>query len=178
MQAIKRVLPAAVLLIFVLTALMPASGLAAASTWDEVLAEYPDHTINDFVMDLNATNNLYWDAVVAQLGDPGQYTVRVFSRNGNLMNVLTDRIPIATGEHVSVTDVSNPRAVNLMQVIIRGDVLGTGRLTIAQLARLAAALNGSRPLQGLFAQAGDINGRGGIDIADLAQLASWLRSAG
>lgn len=178
MRATKKALPAAVLTIFVLAALMPAAALAAPTEWDAVLEAYPDHAIEDFVMELDATRKSTWEDIVGVLGAENQVTVRVYGRDGNRINVLTDRIPIATGEHVSVTLVEDTRGVRLFQVIIRGDVLGTGQLTIAQLARLAAALNGSRPLEGLYAQAGDINGSGHIDIADLTQLASWLRSAG
>lgn len=174
MRAIRKALPVAVLMIFVLAALTPAA-LAAPSAWDEVLEAYPDHNIEDFVMDLNATRLSTWEEVVGMLGAENQVTVRVYGSDGNQINVLTDRIPIATGEHVAVTLVEDTRAARLFQVIIRGDVLGTGRLTIAQLSRLAAALNGSRPLEGLYAQAGDINGGGGIDISDLVQLAAWLR---
>lgn len=176
MRAIKRVLSAAVVAVVLLTAFTPAAGLAE-SAWDEVLAAYPDHSIEDFVMDLDVTRTLTWAAVVGQLGAESQVTVRVFGRNGSQLNVLTDRVPIATGEHVSVTLVEDIRGVRLFQVIVRGDVLGTGQLSIAQVVRLAAALNGTHPLSGLYAQAGDLNGSGRIDISDLTVLAGWLVSA-
>ncbi|MBD5559617.1 MAG: hypothetical protein HDQ87_04555 [Clostridia bacterium] len=175
MRAFKTALPAAVLMIYLLAA--PAAGLASPLTWDDELAAHPDHTITDFTMDLNVTAAITWENVVAQLGATAPVNVLIFAAEGIQINFLTDHLPIATGQHVSVALRDDPRAVNLMQVIIRGDVTGSGRLNIAQLVRLAGALNGTRPLDGLYALAGDVNGSGSLNIADLTQLASWLRAA-
>lgn len=177
MCARKRVLGAAALLVFVLAALVPAAGLAAPATWDEVLEAYPDHEIRDFDQSLKVTNMLTWETVVNQIGSDQPVTVSVYSAEGGVINVLTNRVPIATGQHILVVRTDDVRAANLMQVIIRGDVLGTGQLSIAQLTRMAAALNGSRPLEGLYAQAADLTSSGSLNIADLTILASWLRPA-
>lgn len=174
MQSIKKALTAAVVLVFALSVLPPAAALAA-DTWDAVLEAYPDHELNDFVMELQATDDQTWNAVVSQLGGESQVTVRIYGSDGSLINGGGNAIPIATGQHVSVTLVDDPRGVNLLQVIILGDVLGTGRLNISQLTRFAAALNGSRPLVGLYAQAADLNGSGRVDIGDLVKMSAWLR---
>ena len=152
MQVQKKWLAAVVLLTFMLTALLPQAVLAEPETWDAVLADYPDHAVNDFSMGLGTTCRLTWAAVVSQLGADKPVTVRIFGAEGALLQVDASQIPLATGQHVSVTLVEDTRGVNLFQVIIRGDVLGTGRLSIAQLARMAAALNDTRPLEGLYAQ--------------------------
>ena len=68
MQVQKKWLAAVVLLTFMLTALLPQAVLAEPETWDAVLADYPDHAVNDFSMGLGTTCRLTWAAVVSQLG--------------------------------------------------------------------------------------------------------------
>lgn len=60
------------------------------------------------------------------------------------------------------------------QIVVRGDVLGTGIIGLSQLARLAQAFSGVRPLEGVFMDAGDINETGTIELADLTMLASYV----
>lgn len=60
------------------------------------------------------------------------------------------------------------------KIFVRGDVLGTGKLSLTQLIRLAQALSGAKPLEGVFDMAGDLNGNGTIDLTDLTMLAGLL----
>lgn len=62
--------------------------------------------------------------------------------------------------------------------VVRGDVLGTGTLSIAQLTRMAAHLNGDLPLEGVFLLAADVTGTptGTPDIADLVWEAAALNA--
>lgn len=80
--------------------------------------------------------------------------------------------PLATGDSVVWYDAAGNRRTT--ELVVKGDVLGTGILGISQLVRLAQALNGSRPLQGVYRIAGDLNGNGGIDIGDLVAEAQLL----
>ena len=59
-------------------------------------------------------------------------------------------------------------------IVVTGDVLGTGVLNIAQLTRMAKALNGSDPLTGVYEKAGCFNGSS-IMIADLVAMARLLQ---
>lgn len=80
--------------------------------------------------------------------------------------------PVSTGDSVLWTDgYGNDRSTEL---VVKGDVLGSGTLSIAQLVRMAKALNGSWPLEGVYLIAADLNGSGGLDIADLVLEAQLL----
>lgn len=57
--------------------------------------------------------------------------------------------------------------------VAAGDVLGTGELQIAQLTRMARALNGAEPLTGAFLAAADFDGNG-LQIPDLVREAQLL----
>ena len=59
----------------------------------------------------------------------------------------------------------------LSYLVIQGDVVGNGRVGLTQLVRLARAVTGQDPLEGLFEIAGDINENGRIDLSDLVMLA-------
>lgn len=61
-----------------------------------------------------------------------------------------------------------------VQALVKGDVLGTGVMNIAQLTRMAASLNGEDPLEGLFLLASDWNDSGAVDIGDLIVEAELL----
>lgn len=77
--------------------------------------------------------------------------------------------PLRTGQVVTV--VQNGEIVMEAPVVVRGDVLGTGEMTLAQVVRLADALRGVSPLEGAFLQAGDFTGSGTVTLTDLVQQA-------
>lgn len=64
------------------------------------------------------------------------------------------------------------------EILLLGDVTGTGMLNIGQVTRLSAALLGSEPLAGVYLQAADLNGSGSLDVADLVIETQWLLHAG
>lgn len=57
-----------------------------------------------------------------------------------------------------------------MTVVVRGDVLGTGKLGLSQVVALSEAIQGRRTLTGAYFNAGDLNNNGKIDLSDLIQL--------
>lgn len=59
-------------------------------------------------------------------------------------------------------------------VIVQGDVLGVGEMSLSQVVRLARAYEGAEPLEGAFLLAGDLNGDGSITLADLVLEARLL----
>ena len=60
--------------------------------------------------------------------------------------------------------------------VVMGDVLGTGKMTIAQVIRLARAVTGVEPLEGAYLLAGSFDGTGNLTIADLVAEAKMLTS--
>lgn len=61
-------------------------------------------------------------------------------------------------------------------LVVYGDVLGTGEMSLTQLTRMAAALNGSQPLEGAYLKAADVNGSGALDLTDLTLEAEAFSS--
>lgn len=166
-------------LVLAVAALTPTAALASGgvpTTWQATQAQYPEHQIQTFEMTLEQTRGgrVVWGDILAQQSQPVR--LLVFSHGGYQINTATNNIPPATGEHIAIILQSDSRAANLYDVIVKGDVLGTGLLNISQLVRLASALNGKAPLEGPYLRAADINGGGNVDIGDLTILARWIRT--
>lgn len=72
----------------------------------------------------------------------------------------------ATGDIVLFSIEEKPvfRAI----LVMRGDVTGSGLMTLSQLTRMAAAYAGNRMLSGPYLLAGDFDGNGSIGLSDLA----------
>lgn len=81
---------------------------------------------------------------------------------------------VATGQTLIVRDATGA-IVESVQLVVMGDVTGTGRASLSQLARLAQALGGRELLEGPYAQAADLSGNGPIDLADLVRLAQQVK---
>lgn len=80
--------------------------------------------------------------------------------------------PIATGNTLQLLSVRGESVE--AAVVVSGDVLGNGMLTVSQLVRMARALNGSVPLTGPFLKAGCVTGGTTLTISDLVQMAHML----
>lgn len=105
---------------------------------------------------------------VAQFS-PGPGQQAVIRKDGS---VLAPDDPVSTGCTLSVVGASGqPRQYT---VIVMGDVLGTGQITIAQLVAVARALTGQQTLAGPYLAAADFNSAGHLSIADLVQEARLL----
>lgn len=101
---------------------------------------------------------------------PAEDLVAAVLRNDG--QTATESEPVATGMLVQVRDqAGNVRGA--YSVVVTGDVLGNGRMTIAQLVRLAQQINGQAWLEGPYLLAADWNG-GGVSIADLVRAAQAL----
>lgn len=100
-----------------------------------------------------------------------QYSdVAVTGPNGESIR-LADKL--ATGMHVAVTDQTGSREEYLL--LVKGDVLGTGRIGLSQLVTLCSAFIGKQDL-GAYTLAGDWSGNGKIDLTDVVQEARLLRN--
>ena len=105
---------------------------------------------------------------------PGWWSLYVENNSGE--NISISEEPAATGDRLVF--VAPDESVETVTVVVRGDVLGSGRLNIAQLTTMARALTGQSALTGVYSLAGDFNGNDSIDIADLTAEAKLLTSGG
>lgn len=80
-------------------------------------------------------------------------------------------LPLSTGDILVLTSMAGTQQE--FTVVVYGDVLGTGVVSVSQLVRMARALTGD-PLHGAYLFAGDMTGNGQLDIADLIREAEIL----
>lgn len=85
---------------------------------------------------------------------------------------LADDALVSTGQTLRVFDELDPSIVLAQApVVVMGDVLGTGEASLSQLSRIAQAVAGTHPLEGIWADAADLDGSGAIGISDLVMAA-------
>lgn len=105
---------------------------------------------------------------------------------GSVMTVTTPEgaavgwnTPTSTGQIVTVRD-ADGNIISQATVVVKGDVLGIGRINLSQLVRMADALRGTRPLNGAFLAAGQwtTSGSLGISLTDLVHEARLYRQTG
>lgn len=163
------------LLIAVLVCLwsMAASAAAAEGSWADVLAEYPHKPVELLEGNIDVYGSHDWNEALIELREQGMEDVRIFAADGTQVSLAADA-RICTGQHGCFYFGGYDEGVRLFDIVVHGDVLGNGMLNIAQVVRLAQAINGSKPLTGLYLLAGDINRNGTVDISDLSILAEWL----
>ncbi|MBD5561044.1 MAG: hypothetical protein HDQ87_11990 [Clostridia bacterium] len=99
--------------------------------------------------------------------------------NGTLDVVTEDGREVGTSALASTGQVLEARSENgeLLDhayVVVKGDILGTGKASIAQLTAVADALIGHSTLTGVRKEAADMNENGTIDIGDLVTIAHML----
>lgn len=155
--------------------LLPAAALAEGlilDDWDAMREKYTT-PVMDVRIPVTTSTTYTWSTVQEQAAQERVMIVS-YEAQGTRMDAGTlaeQRICTAqTGIVIQETE----RRYVLFALIIDGDVLGNGQLSIAQVVRLAKAITGAAPLAGLYEQAGDLNGSGRLDIADLTILVSWL----
>ena len=86
--------------------------------------------------------------------------------------VLAESELAATGQEIQIP------GHGTRQIVVMGDVLGTGRPGLTQVTRMVSAYAGEKPLSGAWLAAGDYNGSGAIDLSDIAQCIANLDTAG
>lgn len=109
--------------------------------------------------------------VLQQFGVPAGLRGEI-SKNGE---VLGADAAVSTGCELTLRDAAGT-VVESRTVAVMGDVLGSGRITIAQLVAVARSLNGQQPLAGPYLAAADFTGTGQLSISDLVAEARLLTS--
>lgn len=179
MRTAKR---AALLLaaMMLLSCLLGSAGLAAAALPDVIpgrgLYVEENEEIGPVLAGLQAvpTDGPTPMDVIMCFDIPGDWTCVVEDPEGEDISIREE--PVATGDAVVFSDGAD--FTEALTVVVRGDVLGNGRLNIGQLTAMAQVLTGQRTLTGPYALAGDLNGSGAIDIGDLTSEARLLQSNG
>lgn len=99
-------------------------------------------------------------------------------KGGNIVICSADGQPAeataTVGTGMLITLVDGEEVLEAAEICVTGDVLGTGILEVSQITRMAAAVNGTAPLEGAYLLAGDINESGAVDIADLVSEAGLV----
>lgn len=157
-------------------AAVPGTALAQDSSWAQLLGRYPDRQVEDLTGSLEVTASRSWQEAREELAEQ-QMTIEVFAAGGEELNLDGSPLPLCTGQHGAFYFEGYEEGVRLFNVIIQGDVRGTGLLNITQLTRMADAITDWDPLTGVYAQAADLTGNGEVDIMDLVVLARWLRDS-
>lgn len=93
--------------------------------------------------------------------------------NGNKEPMDADS-PIGTGDQIVLTSADGMSSA--VTVVIPGDVLGTGRISLSQLVRMVAAFTGENPLSGVYSVAADLSGDGALNLADIVTEAQLVKS--
>lgn len=169
-----RILTAACLAaVFVCLPVLGSADPVIPETWDGVMEIYGEAEITQIEQPVYSTQKYSWQDINSE-GILGATTVAPYAADGSYIpEDLWPETKPATGQHALGINM-NAWNYALVELVILGDVIGSGTLSIAQLTRLAQALNGSAPLEGVYAQAGDLSGDGQIGISDLSILARWL----
>lgn len=92
-------------------------------------------------------------------------------RNANGVEQVSDA-PLATGFVVDITGADD--LPGRLTVVVTGDVLGTGTISLSQVIAVAKALTGQAPLTGPYFMAADFDRSGKIDITDLIREVQLL----
>lgn len=165
---------AALLAVILLAA--PGLALAADPTWTDILERYPGKEVQALTGSLDVTYWRSWQDAREELAEQFM-TMDLFNADGTYLPLGWEPERIATGQYGCFYHQDYPDGARLFVVIDRGDVMGTGKLNITQLVRMAEHLTDRKLLTGVYEQAGDINGNGEVDIVDLAYLGLWLRNS-
>lgn len=110
------------------------------------------------------------DTVLGWLEAPGGGTITICTAGSEAPAEAA--APAATGMAVVLSD--GDAELLRAEICVTGDVLGTGLLSVAQVVRMATALRGTAPLNGVYLLAGDLNETGAVDISDLVAEAALL----
>lgn len=141
-------------------------------TFADVRAIFPDVVDGTALLEVfnNRPEGLTWDEYLDDFED----RLVLGFQEGNLLSEETMETQIVcTGGNLAVFG-PGAQPEEFYTVVVRGDVLGTGKLTIAQVVRVAQAMNGTEPLEGAFLKAAEINEQEGVDIGDLVTISRWL----
>lgn len=98
-------------------------------------------------------------------------TVTILNAAGK---ILKDTDAVGTGCVIVVKDAEDDE-IERVTVVVKGDVLGEGRMHLGQLVAAAKAMNGTEPLEGEYLEAARFNNSDEIDLGDLVGMARLMR---
>lgn len=158
----------------------PIPSVTAAPT-EQLSAELPellansslsiqDTMIGAALIGLKATSEgTTLEELMQQFDMPSGSSLQVFAADGTLND---DTAVLGTGDHL--VRAAEDGQENESVIIVQGDVIGSGTMSLTQLVRLAQAFTGKEPLEGPYLLAGDIGGDGLITLSDLVAEAEMM----
>lgn len=123
-----------------------------------------------YVVAMNAAAATKADDLEDQFTDAEDIDDAVYSATGTEKD--GDAV-LGTGDVIRFA--RNGQPVFEATVVVQGDVVGNGVMSLTQLVRMANGYRGTQPLEGAYALAGDLNGSGTIDLSDVVRECSLLR---
>lgn len=158
-----------------LDGLLETASQTSAIYWDDVCTAFADVPQMPYVGSAYLAQDRTWEDYSLFMFE-NDFLIVPFAADGEIMDPeLQASAKLATGQHMYVRDLETGKVTALQDVVMRGDVIGSGQLGISQVVRLAEALKGRNPLEGVFFEAGDINENGKLELSDITGIAGWLK---
>ncbi len=131
-------------------------------------------TVNDGVMTgMEAGKKVMTVAEVREMYAENGGSVVIETAGGR---ELKDGEKVGTGSVIILKD-KDGNKVEVITVVVRGDVTGEGYAHLGQVVAAGRALVGADTLEGAYLAAGDINGNGVIDLGDIVGIGQIVVTA-
>lgn len=115
------------------------------------------------------------EKMVTLTRDDAAYTLRLVNAQDE---VLTADDIVGTGCKIElIEETDNDEVLETVTIVVRGDVNGSGVISLTQLVRMTTALKDASQLSTLDTLAGDLDGSGAINLTDLVQEATLYRAS-
>ena len=125
-----------------------------------------------YVVKFELTQKMYISEFVAMLSETQQQAIKIFNKNGYLMQVdQYSTTLLTTGIRIMLTD--NDKITDNFYVSIKGDINGDGVVNTVDSNTLKKYLKGMAGIVGVYTTAADINNDGSINVADANQIRPW-----
>lgn len=164
------------LCIFLVAALCCPTAVLASGTFAPGPGEWPQLK-DDCGLSIQEREGLYY-IVGLSLADPGKTIGDIIDSfecpEGSKVEVSQwppggsgdgMQTPVATNEQIMAT--SSTGSTKAMTLVVMGDVLGTGKMSLAQITTMVKALTGTATFVRAELMAGDFGGSGNITLSDL-----------
>lgn len=115
------------------------------------------------------------DDVIGLMDAPTQgYAIEIVPSNGGTAEGSS--AIVGTGDRMQLVRQEDGEVIESAVIIVRGDVTGSGKISLTQLVQMAGALTGSLTLEGPNLMAADFDGSGGINLTDLVREAALYKN--
>lgn len=141
---------------------------AAADAW--IAFELQDEPDGACLTGISATDAAELEHLISSMDVPNGMELRIVQADGTSTQPHT---PVSTGQRVQVCG-GDGTLIWTATIAVRGDVIGTGRLSLTQLVQMGRQLTQHEVLEGPYLLAADLTGDGKFSISDLVMEAAAL----